>query len=113
MHTDYSTMILNYITCKKGEIARFKCEATENGLEVKLYKDAKDISFDRHIEEQKEQGYHLSSSNINTIDHEHTSIFVINKTRTALLMVEGEFKYNLKIITLSYHFVLGVKNQNY
>ncbi|XP_071136782.1 obscurin-like protein 1 isoform X2 [Mytilus edulis] len=86
---DYSTMMLNYITCKKGEIARFKCEATENGLEVKLNKDAKDISFDRHIEEQKEQGYHLSSSNINTIDHEHTSIFVINKTRTALLMVEG------------------------
>ncbi|XP_052087344.1 titin-like isoform X2 [Mytilus californianus] len=87
---DYSTMIFNYITCKEGETARLKCKATENGIEVKWYKDTEEISFDRYIVEQQEQSYQLTRSNIDTMDHGH-NIIIVNgrKTRTALLMVKG------------------------
>ncbi|CAC5401376.1 OBSCN [Mytilus coruscus] len=87
---DYSTMILSYITCKEGETARLKCEATENGIEVKWYKDTEEISFDRYIVEQQEQSHQLTRSNIDTMDHGH-NIIIVNgrRTRTALLMVKG------------------------
>ncbi|CAC5374618.1 OBSCN [Mytilus coruscus] len=86
---DYFTMRLNDITCKEGETALFKCEAKENGIIVKWYKDNDEIQSDRYIVEQKRNVYQLTIRNVDTVDTGYYTISVNGRTRRAFLMVDG------------------------
>lgn len=83
-------MSLDDITCKTGDTAQFKCEAKENGMIVKWYKDNDEIQSDRYKAEQKGNGYQLTIRNVDTTDSGSYSISVNGRTRTAILIVEGK-----------------------
>ncbi|CAC5365103.1 unnamed protein product [Mytilus coruscus] len=87
---DYFISSLCDVTCKEGETALFNCEAIENGMVVKWYKDDKEVQSDRYIVEQNGQTYQLTIQNGEPTDTGFYSKSVNGRTRTAFLMVEGK-----------------------